>query len=107
MAITYTRHEGASAVAALPVGTLVAELDDSHRAKRFHPVNAPAGGTAASMVFPAIAEVSQLPDSEGNATGPVNLRLQAGLTDLVNVMSPMAYVLDQGVSVVTASGVFD
>lgn len=106
MAITYTRHEGAAAVAALPTGTLVAELDDSHRSKRFHPVN-PADGAAASMVYPSIAAVEQVHDSEGNATGPVHLRLTPGIQDLVSGMSPVAFVCDQNVRVVTAAGTFD
>lgn len=106
MAITYTQVKGAAAVAALPPGTLVAEVDDHARERRFHPVNAPGVGTAASMVYPSVAAVRQLHDSEGNATGPVHLRLTPGIQDLVAGVSPLAYVLDQHVSVVTASGVF-
>jgi hypothetical protein len=106
MAIEYTEVRGVAAVARLPLGTLVAEVVSQHQEKRFHSVGPVDEGVAASMVYPSVAAVEQVADSEGRATGPVHLRLQAAVPDLVNVMSPMAYVCDESVRVVTASGVF-
>ena len=105
MAMTYTQVEGAEAVAALPEGTLVAEVVDHGHDKRFYPVNA-VDGTAASMIFPHITSVSRVTDPAGGATGPVNLRLAAGLQDLVRVTSPMHFTLSPDVRLVTAEGVF-
>lgn len=106
MAIEYTQVTGATDVASLPPGSLVAEVIDQHREKRFHPVNPVGEGTAASWVYPSIRAVEQVRDSEGRATGPVHLRLTPGLQDLANVMSPMVYVCDQNVRLTIASGIF-
>ena len=104
--VTYTRVEGAEAVAGLPEGTLVAEVVDHGHEKRFYPVNAVPAGTAVSMILPHITSVSRVTDPTGGATGPVNLRLAAGLQDLVRVTSPMHFTLSTDVRLVTAEGVF-
>lgn len=105
--ITYESHKGASAIAKLLPGQLVAEVTDNGHDRRFYPVSAVADETAASMIFPAISEVHQVADPQGDPTGPVSLRLQAGLHDHVSVMSPLHFVLDRDAVVITASGVFD
>ena len=106
MAITYTLYEGAAAVAALEVGTLVAHFETTAGGERnFIPSNTPESGDAASLYFPAITAISRVTDSAGGVTGPVNLRLAPGVSDLINI-SPMAFTLDQDVSLTTASGTF-
>lgn len=106
MALTYTLYEGASAVSGLSVGTLVAHFESTVSGERdFIPFNTPESGSAASLYFPAITAISRVDDSAGNATGPINLRLAPGVSDLTDI-SPMAFVLSDDVSVVTVSGTF-
>lgn len=108
MAITFSAPtEGATAVAALSASTLVASFSDGEgRSRSFRPPVAPAGGTAASAIYPSITSVTQVLDSGGSATGPVVLVLAPGTADTVNVSSPMRYTLDQNVEVVTVSGTY-
>ena len=108
MAITFAAPtEGATAVAALSANTLVASFADGEgRSRNFRPPVSPAGGTAASAIYPSITSVTQVLDSAGSATGPVLLVLAPGTSDVVNVTSPMRYTLDQDVEVVTVSGTY-
>lgn len=123
MALTYAAPTvGATAVAALSAGTLVAFLlDGEMRARTFIPYSAAqspqwngatgtgnlaGSGTTASIVFPAVVSATQVLDSAGNATGPVKLVLQPGSGDLFNASSVMSYLVDQEVVVGTVSGTF-
>jgi hypothetical protein len=108
MAITFsTPYEGASAVAAISTSTLIASFTDGEgRSRNFRPPVNPAGGTAASAIYPSITSVTQVLDSAGSATGPVLLVLAPGTSDTVNAASPMRYTLDQDVEVVTVSGTY-
>lgn len=108
MAITFAAPtEGATAVAALTVNTLVAQFSDGEgRARSWVPAVAPQSGTAASAVYPAIASVSQVLDSAGSPTGPVLLHLTPGTADTVDAASVLRYTLDQNVSVTTVSGTY-
>lgn len=108
MAITFAAPtEGATAVAALSASTLVASFSDGEgRSRNFRPAVSPAGGTAASAIYPAIVSVTQTLASAGAATGPITLVLAPGTSDTVNVTSPMRNTLDQDVEVVTVSGTY-
>lgn len=112
MALTYAAPTvGATAVAALSPGTLVAfYLDGEERGRTFTPVTqfaeAPTGGDAASKWFPAVVSASQVLDSTGAATGPVKLSLSPGTSDVVNASSVLNLLLDQDVIVGTVSGTF-
>ena len=87
MAIEYTQVTGATDVASLPPGSLVAEVIDQHREKRFHPVNPVGEGTAASWcIRPSAPFAGSRQRRARHRTG--NLRLTPGLQDLANVMSP-------------------
>ncbi len=108
MSITFAAPtEGATAVAALSANTLVASFQDGgDRSRTFVSAVAPAGGTTAASVYPAIVTATQVLDSTGSATGPVLLHLTPGSADTVNAASVMRYTLDQNVSVVTVSGTY-
>lgn len=107
MALTYSVTEGATSVASLSTGLYVAQFSDGEsRGRTFAPVNAPTGGTNASAVFPSIAAVSQVTDSNGGSTGPVRLTLKPSTSDAINVGNPMTYLLDQDVTVTTVSGTY-
>lgn len=112
MAVTFsTPVEGATAVAALSVGTLVAQFGDGEgRLRSFVPPVAPQSGTAASAVYPAIVSVHQVTYDDGTGSndphpGSVTLVLKPGTADTVNVV-PLVFTLDQGAAVVTVSGTY-
>jgi hypothetical protein len=115
MAVTFsTPVEGASAVAALSTGTLVAQVSDGEgRARSFIPPVAPAGGTQASAVYPSISSVKALTiadvvnGSPVTQYGPVTLVLKPASGDTANVSMPGLYfTLDQDVAVTTVSGTY-
>jgi hypothetical protein len=113
MAVTFSAPvEGATAVAALSVGTLVAQLSDGEgRARSFIPPVAPQSGTAATAVYPAIVSVSAVSYDDGTGVndphvGPVKLVLKPGTADTVNVGSPLVFTLDQNAAVTTVSGTY-
>ncbi len=62
------------------------------------------GGSAASIVFPAVVSATVQAGSDGSASGPVKLVLSPGSGDLFNASSVMTYLLDQNAIVITVSG---
>ncbi len=111
MSVTFSAPvEGATNVAALSAGTLVASFSDGEgRARSFLPVNTPTGGTAASAIYPAIVSASMVSYDDGTGVndphpGPVKLVLKPGTADTVNVGSPLVFTLDQDVAVTTVTG---
>jgi hypothetical protein len=94
MAFTYSnRVEGASAIRALPPGTLIASATDGRdHSEKFEPAKAPAKGTPAADIFPAIERVT-----------PVSGRAQDGPGRLI-LTTGASFTLHPGVAVVTVSG---
>ncbi len=119
MSITYSTTEGAAAVLDLtPGSTLIAAFEDgSGQARDWLPINAVAGGTAASAIFPSLTSVSAvtvqndsgiqgvLEDESGLNYGAITLVLRAAPGDTVSAPG-MAFTLDSNLSVVTATGTF-
>lgn len=112
MALTYAAPTvGATAVAALSAGTVVAAFFDGEigRNRNFIP-QAVANGVStnnANTQFPTIVSVTKIQDPTGaNQTGQVKLVLAPGSADQVNVASWMTYYLDANVVVCTVSGTF-
>lgn len=113
MALTYAAPTiGATAVAALSANTSVAAFFDGEnaRARNFIPpaggVATPAGGTNATVVFPAVVSASTITDPTGGGqVGQVKLVLKPGTGDTVN-NSPMTFYLDSNAVVLTVSGTF-
>src|ERR1700722_16275398 len=64
------------------------------------------GGSAASIVFPAVVSATVQAGSDGSASRPVKVVLSPGTGDLFNASSVMTYLLDQNAIVVTVSGTF-
>lgn len=64
------------------------------------------GGSAASVVFPAVVSATIVQGSDGSNSGPVKLVLSPGTGDLFNASSVMTFLLDQNAIVVTVSGTF-
>lgn len=112
MALTYAAPTvGATAVAALTLGTVVAAFFDgeSQRGRNFIPgaVGAATGGAAANTQFPTVVSATKINDPTGaNQTGQVKLVLAPGSADVVNVASPMTFYVDPNVVVCTVSGTF-
>jgi len=111
MAVTFSAPvEGSTNVAALSVGTLVAQLSDGEgRSRSFIPPVAPQSGTAASAIYPSILAASMVSYDDGTGVndphpGPVKLVLKPGTADTVNVGSPLVFTLDQDVAVTTVTG---
>lgn len=112
MALTYAAPTvGATAVAALSAGTIVAAFFDgeNQRSRNFIP-GAVATGVAsdnANTQFPTVVSATKIQDPTGaSQTGQVKLVLAPGSKDVVNVASPMTFYLDPNVVVCTVSGTF-
>jgi hypothetical protein len=118
MALSYTSNDGASAVAGLAAGTVVAAFSDgSGRSRSFAPAVAPpaSSGVTAASIFPQIVSVTTVTDPAGSGqVGQVVLILKAaaGATynlvfyagDLADGTSPMVFRLDGDAVVISVSG---
>ena len=115
MALTYAAPTvGATAVAALSAGTLVAALFDgeNNRSRNYIPGAVQNGVSTqnASTQFPQIVSVTQIqatdPVSGTPKTGQVKVVLQPGSADVVNVASVQTVYMDPNVVALTVSGTF-
>jgi aconitase A len=114
MALTYAAPTvGATAVAALSAGTIVAAFFDgeSQRGRNFIPgaVSAGVASDNANTQFPTVVSATKIQNNDGvngNQTGQVKLVLAPGSKDVVNVASWLTFYVDPNVVVCTVSGTF-